>query len=75
MSTDPFEGKKKMLLSEKPIYNIFYSDFLFPLIYPLDSLNILVRKVQESGRRHDILTTIPCDLFNQWKLGHLSTVR
>ena len=73
-ATDPFEVQTKMLLSEKPVYNCFvihllFSKFssLFPLTYPLDVFNILVRQVRESGRRFDIVTSISRDLFNQWK--------
>ena len=74
-ATDLFEGQTKLMWSEEPVYNcfvihlhFFFSKFsysLFPLTYPLDVFNILVRQVRESGRHFDIVTSISRDLLNQ----------
>lgn len=45
----------------------FYSWSVFPLTYPLDIFNILVRQDWESGPRLDIVTSISCGLLNRVK--------
>ena len=50
------------------LYTFIFSKFsysLFPLTYPLDVFNILIRQVREYERRLDIVTSISRNLLNQ----------
>ena len=74
-ATDPFEGQKNCCCSRSQsitllLYTFIFSKCsysLFPPTYPWNVFRILVRQVQESGRRLDIVTSISRDLLNQWK--------
>ena len=68
-ATDPFEGQRKLRLSEKPVFNFcihhFFKTFYSLLPYPLDIFNTLVHQAQEPGRRLDIVRLISSDLLYQ----------